>query len=48
MAVHPVAWKLRCGSLAGLKGGELVIWGPVLPVEKESHFFPMYVVVPEN
>ena len=49
MAVHPVAWKLRCASLVGLKGGELVIWSPVLliPLEKDAPFFPTYVVVPE-
>ena len=40
IAVYPVAWKLRCGSLVGLKNGELVIWGPVLtPAEKDPQYF---------
>ena len=48
MAVHPVDWKLRRGSLVGLRSGELVIYVTVLPVEKDPQLFPTYVVEPGN
>ena len=40
MAVHPVVGSYAVALWWGLKGGELVIWGPVLlPVEKDAQSF---------